>query len=116
MIEVDHWTTQDYQYRERNLLCPFILRTNRQIYHESINILYSKNVFSLRLEKHHVPPHFPEKLKIFFEKIGTDNAAQVREICIYHSNSGYRSIPIDFSETEDFLNLQDHPVPVATAG
>lgn len=107
-LEVDEWVSPDFQNRLWGLIDPTILRTNRQIFHESINILYSKNEFTVMLAR------FPEKVGKFLEKIGSNNAARVRKICIYYP-SGFQPLPIDFAETEDYMTPQDHPVPVATA-
>jgi hypothetical protein len=51
-----------------------LLRANKQIYHEAIEILYSKNIF-----KFQEPGH----LFAFEEQIGFENRKRVREICIW---------------------------------
>lgn len=51
-----------------------LLRANKQIYHEAIDILYSKNIF-----KFQEPGH----LFAFEEQIGFENRKRVREICIW---------------------------------
>lgn len=51
-----------------------ILRTNKQIYHEAIEILYSKNIFKF---------HEPEHLFAFEDQIGSENCMRVREMSIW---------------------------------
>lgn len=108
-LEVDEWVSSDFQNRTWGLVDPAILRTNRQIFHESINILYSKNEFRVMLAR------FSEKVGKFLEKIGSNNAAQVRKMGIYYPGGVLQPLPTDFPETEDYLSLKDHPVPVGTA-
>jgi hypothetical protein len=52
---------------------PGLLRANKQIYHEAVEILYSKNIF-----KFQEPGH----LFAFQEQIGAENRKRVKEICI----------------------------------
>lgn len=72
LIEITRWTLVD---RDPSFKCPSpgLLRTSRQIYHESIEILYSKNTFAF--EK---PSHF----FVFAEEIGPENRERVKKICI----------------------------------
>jgi len=51
-----------------------ILRTNKQIYHEAIEILYSKNIFNFRE---------PEQLFAFENQIGSENCMRVRAMSIW---------------------------------
>jgi hypothetical protein len=51
-----------------------ILRTNKQIYHEAIEILYSKNIFKFR---------WLEQLFAFEDQIGSENCMRVREMSIW---------------------------------
>ena len=51
-----------------------LLCTNKQIYHEAIEILYSKNIFKFQE---------PEHLFAFEKQIGPENCKRVREICIW---------------------------------
>lgn len=53
---------------------PGLLRANKQIYYEAIEILYSKNIFQFQE---------PEQLFAFEEQIGFENGKRVREICIW---------------------------------
>ncbi|OKO99182.1 hypothetical protein PENSUB_8569 [Penicillium subrubescens] len=108
-LDVDEWVSRDFQNRTWGLVDPAIVRTNRQIFHESINTLYSKNEFSVMLAR------FPEKVGRFLENIGSNNAAQVRKMGIYYPGGVLQPLPIDFPDTENYLNLKDHPVPVGTA-
>lgn len=64
-------TVQDNPFKPptSGLLC-----TNKQIYHEAIGILYSKNIF--RFQE-------PEHLYAFEKQIGLENCKRVREICIW---------------------------------
>jgi len=66
----------DFDTDEDNSLkppTPGLLRTNKQIYHEAIEILYSKNIFSFQE---------PRELFAFEEQIGFEGRKRVREICI----------------------------------
>jgi hypothetical protein len=51
-----------------------LLRANKQIYHEAIEILYSKNIFKFQE---------PGQLFAFEEQIGFNSRKRVREICIW---------------------------------
>jgi hypothetical protein len=53
---------------------PGLLYVNKQIYHETIGILYSKNIF--RFEE-------PRELFDFEEQIGATNRERVRNMCIW---------------------------------
>ncbi|KAL4937778.1 hypothetical protein BDV06DRAFT_202233 [Aspergillus oleicola] len=59
------------QYRTME---PAILRTCRQIYHESVSILYSRNVFSISA---------PEQMLAFMAQIGSGNINFVRSLEIW---------------------------------
>jgi hypothetical protein len=51
-----------------------LLRTNKQIYHEALEILYSKNIFNFQE---------PGQLFAFEEQIGFECRKRVKEICIW---------------------------------
>lgn len=65
------FTVQDNLFKPptSGLLC-----TNKQIYYEAIEILYSKNIFKFQE---------PEHLFDFEKQIGLENCKRVREICIW---------------------------------
>jgi hypothetical protein len=51
-----------------------LLRTNKQIYYEAIDILYSKNIFQFQEAG---------QLFVFAEQIGVENRNRVKEMCIW---------------------------------
>ena len=51
-----------------------LLSTNKQVYHEAIDILYPKNIFKFRVAR---------KLFAFEDQIGLENRKRVREIIIW---------------------------------
>lgn len=73
-VETLQWPfipTADSPYKSPT---PGLLRANKQIYHEAIEILYSKNIFKFQNPGH---------LFAFEEQIGSENRKRVREICIW---------------------------------
>ena len=53
---------------------PGLLRTSKQIYHEAVEVLYSKNIFTFDV---------PSALIAFQSQIGPENCKRVRQICIW---------------------------------
>jgi hypothetical protein len=54
---------------------PGLLRANKQIYQESVDVLYSRNIFRF---------WEPVKLHAFGEQIGSENRARVRQLWLHH--------------------------------
>lgn len=52
---------------------PGLLRTNKQVYRETVNVLYSQNIFKFMK---------PDRLSVFANQIGPQNCKQVRDIAI----------------------------------
>ncbi|KAF2240507.1 hypothetical protein BU26DRAFT_206785 [Trematosphaeria pertusa] len=63
-----------------------LLRANKQVYHEAVGILYSKNVF--RFQE-------PGQLFAFEEQIGVESRRRVREICIWIRFPGRDEVVLD---------------------
>ena len=53
---------------------PGLLRANKQIYDEAIDVVYSKNIFKF---------FEPEHILAFEKKIGPENCKRVRDICVH---------------------------------
>lgn len=106
VINVDYCISPPASGSTRNVhdLCSTVLRLNRQIFHEAIDMLYSKNSFSFSAS-YTFPPRCPASLLIFFERIGENNASRVQSISICDLSGLCQSIPGDLLEREDYPRL-----------
>jgi hypothetical protein len=76
-------TVEDYPFKPPT---SGLLRVNKQIYHEAIEILYSKNIFKFQE---------PGQLFAFEEQIGFESRKRVREMCIWTRFPGRDEVVLD---------------------
>ncbi|KAH8711862.1 hypothetical protein GQ44DRAFT_433242 [Phaeosphaeriaceae sp. PMI808] len=67
-------------------LTPGLLLANKQIYQETIEMLYSQNIFFFEA---------PSDLFTFEEQIGPENCRRIKQICIWARFPGFNEIAVD---------------------
>jgi len=78
-----------------------LLRANKQIYHEAIEILYSKNIFKFQE---------PVQLFAFEDQIGFESRKLVREICIWTRFPGIDEVVLDpkYLQRSEYDSVPSH--------